>query len=297
VDHWREQTVGTSDVATQLAGQFQKGIEQGRADEAEAAKARLLSLDERIRALEQSLAAAQSERDAKTAAAVAAAGELSTLRAEVQASRVDSLKVRALEEEADRLRREATSKDPEIARLERALADERQDNAALRRQLGDAALLRTVGKDAAAAAAGEGATAPAPAAADAPPDDPSINRDRRTVDRLRGRINELLKVGAGTRPDYLQVLSIGGVTPNRVVDVKVGRYNASGRLLTAIVARDLRVTVDHLRRIVEMQFVEGHLERGDQQTPFAGGIYSTIVAEGDQVAAWSASGFTFVSSK
>jgi hypothetical protein len=296
VEHWRDQTVGTSDVATQLAGQFQRGVEQGRADEAGAQKSRAASQEERIRALEQSLAAAQSERDAKSAAAVAAAGELSALRAEVQTSRVDALKVRALEEEADRLRREASAKDPELDRLRRELAEERKDNAALRRQLGDAALLRTVGKEAAASPEPSmGEPSPAP---DAPPaDDPSVNSDRRTVDRVRGRMNDLLKLGAGTRPDYLQVLSVGGVTPNRVVDVKVGRYNASGRLLNSIVARDLRVTVDHLRRVVEMHFVEGHLERGGTQTPFAGGTYSTVVAEADQVSSWAASGFTFVSAK
>jgi hypothetical protein len=300
VDHWREQTVGTSDVATQLAAQFERGVERGRADEASAGAARLEAYEARLRGLERSLSAAEAERDAKGAAAAAAAGELEALRAEVQTSRVDALKVRALEEEADRLRREASAKDPEVDRLRRELAEERKETAALRRQLGDAALLRTVGKDAAAAPGGAGEAAPPPPPpppGTAPPDDPSVNRDRRTVDRLRTRMNDLLKSGAATRPDYLQLLAAAGVAQNRVVDVRVGRYNPAGRLLTTIVARDLRVTVDHLRRVVELQFVEGHLERGDAKTPFAGGTYSTVVAEGDQVSAWTSSGFTFLSAK
>jgi hypothetical protein len=213
----------------------------------------------------------------------------------VTGARVDALKLRALEDEAERLRREAAAKDPELDRLRRELAEERKETAALRRQLGDAALLRTVGKDAASAAPSEVAAGEAPPPG--PADDPSVNRDRRTIDRLRGRVNDLLEAGAGSRPDRLQLLSAAGVSPNRVVDVRVGRYATSGRLVNAIVAKEMRVVVDHLRRVVELQFTDGHLERGDSKTPFAGGTYSTVVAEGDQVSAWASSGLTFVTAK
>jgi hypothetical protein len=298
VDQWREQTAGNGDVATLLQQEYHKGLEQGRVEAETATKARLEGAAERVKATEAALAAAVAERDAKASAAQAATTEVEALRREVQSSRVDALKVKALEDEADRLRREAAGKDPEIERLRRELAAERQDTAALRRQMGDAALLRSAAKDGAPAPEAGPAEGTAPEAASPPaPEESGVSRDRRTLERVRTRLNDLLQAGAHGRADHLELLSAGGFATSRLVDVNVGRYNAAGRLLNSIKAKSLRVVVDHLRRTVEFVFSDGTLEHGETQTPFPGGTYSTVVAEGEAVSGWTSSGLAFISSK
>ncbi len=288
VDSWRAQTVGTSDVATRLSEQFDKGIAQGRKDEEAAASARIAAADERSAAIEKSLAAAQSERDAKALALSAAVGELQSLRGELASSRTDALKVRALEDEVDRLRRAAATGGPDVERLKEELAAAKSEGESLRSKLANAYVARGAGSDAAADPATPSAAADA---------DPAAGKDRRAADRARARVNDLLTLGRAGRPDYLQVLSVGAVGKDRLLDVNVGRYNPAGRLVNAIRAKELTIAVDSVRRVVEFQFADGTVDRGDAKTPFSGGRYSTVVADGDDVAAWSATGYGFVTTK
>lgn len=292
VDSWREQTIGTGDVATRLAEQYKAGLEQGRRDEAVAAEARLAVVEERAKTLEASLASAQAERDAKDRALATALADLLALKTEVAQSRGDALKAKALEDEVERLRRTADANGPEVERLKNELAVARGEAETLRTRLANAMALR--------------GALPEPVAEPAPPPDPASTppeidltggRDRRALERARTRVNDLLLLSRPSRPDYLQVLSAGAVASDRLLDVKVGRYNPAGRLVNTIVAKEMRVVADRIRRVVEFHFADGSIDRADVRTPFAGGAYSTVVADGESVNSWLTTGLAFVSTR
>ena len=107
-------------------------------------------------------------------------------------------------------------------------------------------------------------------------------------------MNELLQGAAAGRPDYLQLVSLGGNGGNRLTNVMAARYSANGKLMSYFKAKDLRVHVDRSRRVVELVFTDGAIEYAGNSLPFAGGTYTAVVAEGEQVAAWAQSGLSFV---
>ena len=133
------------------------------------------------------------------------------------------------------------------------------------------------------------------AAASAP--DPTAVRDKRQIDALRTRVNELLQATAGSRPDYLQLGHVGAVGAQRLVDVVAMRYGPAGKLQSSIHAKEATITVDRTRRVVEMRFVDGALDMGGTSVPFPSGVFSAIVADGDSIALWSQSGLTVVGSR
>jgi hypothetical protein len=244
--------------------------------------------------LEERLQTAERERDAEREARRSSEADMGSLRSEVTSARADLLARRALEEENARLRAEATARQPELDRLRRELEEEKKTTGDLRLRVAEAGL----GRVPAEAATSEGAPAGGPAASPAPSSpppgpDPSIVRDRRQIERVRTRVNELLQGGNVGRSDFYQVQSIGGLSATRLVDVVAMRYAPNGRLQNAIHAKELRVVVDRTRHVVEFAFTDGALDYNGTRAPFPEGGYSAIVAEGD-LSGWTGSGLTFV---
>jgi hypothetical protein len=275
VERWRAQAVGNADVATRLSEQYEKGVAQGRADAAAAFEPERRAIEGRAKTSDDALAAARKERDERSAAATAALGELAALRAELSTARADPLKVRALEDEASRVRAESAQREVDVKRLERENADLRRDLADLRRRAGEEGIVRNAGRD-------------APPESPLPADDSAPARDRASVDRARGAVNALLKAGASGRSDYLQVLSASAVGRSRLLDVQVARYGPTGRLVNTIRAKEMTVVADRARRVVELQFAEGAIDRGGTEVPFPS--YASTVAEGDSYVDWTTSG-------
>jgi hypothetical protein len=299
VDRWRDEAAIPQDVATQLAEQYGKGLEQGRAEVRSSLQP---ALDderargaERVRRLEDDLRAAQGERDARKADLDKATAGLEAMRLEVAATRVDALKAKAFEDEVARLRAEASLKDPTIERLQRELAEEKATNASLRQKVADVGL----GRVPAPPPEGETPTPPDPAAAAAAAaaPDATLSYDKRNRDLVRERLNALLQSSAGSRADYLQLVRVGAVGTQRIVDVMAVRYAPGGRLQSTIRAKELKILADRLRRTVEFQFAEGTLDVGGSSVPLPGGTLSIVVAEGDAVPSWTGSGLTVVGSK
>jgi hypothetical protein len=133
------------------------------------------------------------------------------------------------------------------------------------------------------------------AAAQAP--DRTLSRDKRTIDTTIGRLNDLLQASAGGRPDHLQLLKVGGIGAQRMTDVVVQRTSSAGKVVNAIRAKELRIAVDRVRRVVEFLFAEGTVELGATSVPFSGNTYSVVVADGDAVSVWTGSGLTLLTSK
>src|SRR5205823_3289857 len=117
----------------------------------------------------------------------------------------------------------------------------------------------------------------AAAAAQAP--DRTLSRDKRTIDKTAERLNDLLASSAGGRPDSLQVTKVGGIGAQRLTDVFVQRTAPGGKVVNGIRAKELRITVDRVRRVVEFVFADGSLEHGATSVPFPGGTYSVVVAD------------------
>jgi hypothetical protein len=90
---------------------------------------------------------------------------------------------------------------------------------------------------------------------------------------------------------------VGGIGAQRLTDVVVQRTAPGGKVVNGIRARELRITVDRLRRVVEFVFADGALEHGSTSVPFSNGTYAVVVAEGDAVSSWTGSGLTLLVSK
>lgn len=276
--------VGNGDIATQLAEQLARGIETGRRDAGAAFEVERGALTEKLDRLDAERRAALAARDERAAAADQGQRDLASLSAEVSAARGEALRARALEAELTRLRSEAALRDPEVARLERELADERATSAGLRRRLAELATGRGT------------AERPSPEAGASPADERPVDRpvERREVERARTAVNDLLRASAGTGVDYLQLGSVGGASSDRLHDVVATTYASSGRVLSFVKARTLRVVADRATRRVEFVFEEGSIEMNGQSVPFPGGTFRKIVAEGDAVGRWLGSGLLLV---
>ncbi len=290
----REDVMGTGDVATQLSNAARDARDETKAEWQARLETERTAHEERLRAIEDRLRSAEAERDAEKATRQSVEGDLTAARAELSVTRVDTLKVRALEDEANRLRAEQVLKDPEIERLKREVAEEKRVSADLRKRLADAGLSRPVpaGPPTEPIVAGDGAP---PASAEA--DDGSLTRERAQLDRARGRLNELLQTGAANRADYLQVNRVGGMGLTRLVDVQATRHGPTGKPLNSIRAKELRIVVDRQRRVVEFTFTEGSLDFGGSTIPFPNGVFTSVVADGDAVGPWNASGLSVVTAK
>lgn len=285
--------IGNADVASQIRASLTEGVAEGRTNAEAAFAVERRVYEERLARLEAELASVRTERDARASELKEASSTLEGLKGEVMSGRADSLRARAMEEELARLRVEAASKDPELERLKREVAEGRRDNAGLRQRLADFGVGRGTPEPIAEAPRPDDPSAvPAPAAS--VPEDPTAARDHGGVDRAKTRMNELLQGASAGRPDYLQLVSVGGNGGSRLTNVMAARYSANGKLMSYFKAKDLRVSVDRARRVVELVFTDGAIEYAGNSLPFAGGTYTAVVAEGAQVAAWAQSGLSFV---
>lgn len=279
--------IGRGDVVSQLASARREGEAAARegllasfATERKALEERLSDREEDLRLAKASLAAGEAKsRQLET--------ELASAANEIQGARNDSLRARALEGELNQLRIDAAVKGPEAERLRIELDAEKRTVAELRRRLADVSMGRVP------AVEGDGDAAERPPAAD----DAGAVRDRRSLEIGRGRLNSILQSSAAGRADYLQVTSLGSVAGTRVADVSAVRYGAAGKVMSTYKAKDLRITVDRSRRVVEFTFSDGTLDYGGSSLPFPGGTMTVIVAEGDQISSWLQSGLTFVGSR
>lgn len=293
MDDVESRVVGNADVASTIHASLAEGVTEGRTNAEAAFAVERRVYEERVSRLEAELAGVRGERDARASELKEASSTLQGLQGEVMTARADSLRARAMEEELARLRVEGASKDPELDRLKRELAEEKRANAGLRQRLADVGIGRGAPDPVGDAPRADAADAPAAPAA-VPADDPALPRDRGGVDRAKTRMNELLQAAAAGRPDYLQLVSLGGNGGNRLTNVMAARYSANGKLMSYFKAKDLRVHVDRSRRVVELVFTDGAIEYAGNSLPFAGGTYTAVVAEGEQVAAWAQSGLSFV---
>ncbi len=288
--------IGNADVASQIKASLTEGVAEGRTNAEAAFAVERRVYEERLARLETELASARTERDTRASELKEAGSTLQGLTGEVMTARAESLRARAMEEELLRLRTDGALKDPELERLRRELADVKRDNAGLRQRLADLGIGRgTPDPVAEAPRPDDPGAVPAPAMPPGTsPEDPTAPRDRGGVDRARGRLNELLMGAAAGRPDYLQLVSVGGVGGNRLTNVMAARYSANGKLMSYFKAKDLRVNVHRSRRVVELVFTDGAIEYAGNSLPFAGGTYTAVVAEGGQADVWTRSGLSFV---
>jgi len=281
-------SIGRGDFAAQLTAARHEGEAAARATLEESLATERRSFEARMRDREEDLRAAKADAAAAAAKVKQLEAELATASGEIQGARNDSLRARALEGELIQLRADAAVKGPEAERLKLELEAERRTVADLRRRLADVSLGRVPAAD----------EPDTPAARLAPPkDDPDAVRDRRVLENARGRLNEILQAGSAGRTDSLQVTSIGSVAGLRLADVTAVRYGAAGKVMNSYKAKDLRITIDRARRVVEFVFVDGSLDYAGSSVPFPGGTMTIVVAEGDQVSSWLNSGLIFVGAR
>lgn len=281
-------SIGRGDFASQLTAARREGEAAARTALEETLAAERRAAEARLREREEDLRAAKADAAAAVARAKQLETELATASAEIQGARNDSLRARALEGELIQLRADAAVKGPEAERLRLEVEAERRTVADLRRRLADVSLGRVPSAEEPDAAASR----PPP-----PKDDPDAVKDRRVLENARSRLNEVLQTGAAGRTDSIQVTGIGSVSGLRLSDVSAVRFGPAGKVMNSYKAKDLRITVDRTRRVVEFVFADGSLEYGGSSLPFPGGSMTIVVAEGDQIAPWLASGLTFVGAK
>ncbi len=281
-------SIGRGDFAAQLTTARREGEAAARATLEESLASERKALEARMREREEDLRAAKADAAAAQAKVKQLETELATASGEIQGARNDSLRARALEGELIQLRADAAVKGPEAERLKLELEAERRTVAELRRRLADVSLGRVPGAD-----------QPDPSAerAPAPKDDASAVKDRRVLENARNRLNEVLQAGSAGRNDSIEVTAIGSVTGLRLSDVTAVRYGSTGKVMNSYKARDLRITIDRTRRVVEFAFADGSLDYAGSSVPFPGGAMTIVVAEGEQVSSWLNSGLTFVGSK
>lgn len=286
--------IGRGDIGTQLVAARREGDAAAREGLAESFATERRALEARLNDREEEWKTAKADAVAREAKVKQLETDLASASNEIQNARNDSLRARALEGELNQLRIEAAVKGPDAERLRLELEDEKRTVADLRRRIADLSMGRATAPD-------DAAPAPRSTTKDAPPADLTSGaepvRDRRALEAARARLNDLLKTSAAGRADYVQVTSFGSVDGTRVADVTAVRYGAAGKIMSTYNAKDLRITVDRTRRIVELAFTDGTLDYQGSKVPFPGGALTVGVAEGDQISAWLRSGLTFVGSR
>lgn len=288
MDEVETDVIGRGDVASQLAAARREGEAAAKEGLADSFATERRALEARLADRENDLRTAKAEATATAAKMKQLESDLLSASNEIQGARNDSLRAKALENELNQLRVEAAVKGPEAERLRIELEAEKRTVAELRRRLADVSLGRVSGDSS------EGGAVPSETS---PRDGSEAVRDRRSLDGVRGRLNDVLKASAAARPDYLQLTGLESVSGLRLSDVTVVRYAATGKPVSTYRAKELRITVDRTRRIVEFAFRDGGLDYAGSNVPFPGGAMTVVVAEGDSISSWLQSGLTFVGSK
>ncbi len=287
--------IGRGDVGTQLNAARREGEAVAREGLAASYETERRAFDARMKDRDdelQALKADASTRDAKTKQLEV---DLNAASQEIQGARNDTLRARALEAELNQLRVDAAIKGPEAERLRLELEAEKRTVADLRRRLADVGLGRVPSNDGSQTPFAE--AVPKESTVPTPRDDAEPMTDRRALEMARTRLNELLEAAASGRTDHLQVTALGSVAGTRVEGATVVRYGAAGKVMSTYKAKDLKITVDRTRRIVEFAFSDGTLDYAGSRVPFPGGALTVVVAEGDQITTWLRSGLTFIGSR
>jgi hypothetical protein len=121
-----------------------------------------------------------------------------------------------------------------------------------------------------------------------------LDRSPTEIRRVRTVLNQLLDASPGPNGESWRVTRIDGIAQDRLGGVIVLHYDASGRLLDAVEARDLRITVDSDERAVAFDFLQGVHVRRNSRTPLPAAGKRLVVAKGDASGMWAASGLTMI---
>jgi hypothetical protein len=284
----------------------------------------------RAGALQAQLDAKAEELDEMARARRHAEAEREELAGRVRSAQQEVLVKNALEEEARSLTATLAVTQEELQRAMRDLADKARQNEELRLKLADYGLglppdprlpegdlppppgvrrspeTPDPPKDPptpSAAPASPPPAAPAvPAASEAAPAsaprrERDLERDPQLLTAVRQRVNDLLS--RTTRPGGTSwhLTRVDAMTPERLSGVIALHYDANGRLIDGIEARDLQIVHDRARLRVELVFRDGDRVMPRARVPLPPEGVAVLVAEGDAARAWGGSGLSVVQSR
>ena len=128
-----------------------------------------------------------------------------------------------------------------------------------------------------------------------PKSDPRIERDGALLGKIQKRLNEILDATSTSPKGFWHVDSVGGVTADRIVEVRLSFLARDNRrLIQEMDVKDVRFVVDRNLRKAHMMLVDGKIRdaRGERPVPKTGVSYT--VADGDRFRLWSQSGLVVV---
>lgn len=300
-DAWKE---GRNEGAAQSERELRR-LEQ-RAEEAEARR------EEAQRLLD----ARQAELDEVARARRAAEQEREELAARVRHAQQEVLAHQALEDEVNALAGRLAVTDQELRHAMAELAKKRSENEMLRKKAVDYGLDLAPDPDASRAPRTAPGQDPRPPAAPAEPAEPAgpaaapgarealpppllkrdgpLLRDEQLTDRVRERLNQLLRVSGPPGGESWHVTRLDGVAKDRLADVIALRYDAQGRLLDHIEAREVRIAYDRAARRVEFHFLGGDRVSQSARQPLPAEGLRVPMATGEAARLWAGSGLTMV---
>lgn len=298
---WPDAALIADQASQRTLDAFRDGKAEGGDDaelELSRLQERLQQMEERERVLRQNLEAQATGRGDLEAEIRGLEVERDGLASQIRAAQAEVLARRAVENELHVVTGRLVVMEPRMRDLEDALASKKAENVRLRERLGAIGLGRP---DPGAADDVDGRPVPEASPREAADEPPPVvpgrraERDPVLLDKIRGRLNQMLDQSARNRKDLWQVTRIDGVRADGLDGVIALRYDrASGRLIEQVEARDLDLWVDRNARSVEFEFRGGRRATGAGSTPFAGDTLRLTVASGEMVRLWSQSGMTFL---
>jgi len=120
----------------------------------------------------------------------------------------------------------------------------------------------------------------------------ALQRDLKSVGRVRAHLNRLLDDGSGGAG--WQVQRLDGVAEDRLAGVVLTRYDAAGRLVESVEARDVRITLDRARRSVEFRVTDGVRVAQNRRVALPTAGARILVAEGSDAERWGSSQLTVI---
>lgn len=311
-DIWKE---GRSDGAAQADRELrllQQGFEE--------AEARREALQRQIDLKNAELdAMARTKRDAEI--------ERDDMAGRVRHAQQELMARQVLEDEVKSLTSRLAVTDEELRRAMQDLARRQRENAALREKAVDygldlapdpdaGAVPRTApGQDPApfpAPVAPVGSEVPPPARTSEPPPtagretgpqelpppllkrEGPLTRDQQLTGRVRERINQLLQASGTPGGETWHLTRLDAMGQDRLSDVIALRYDARGRLLDGIEARELRIHYDRENRKVEFHFMGGDRVTQSARTALPADGMRLEVASGELARAWGNSGLSMI---
>jgi len=311
---------------------WKEGRQEGRAQadrEVRMAQEAQEDASSRAGALQAQIDAKNEELEQMARARRVAEGEREELAGRVRSAQQEVLVKNALEEEARSLTASLAVTQEELQRAMRELADKSRENEDLRLRLADYGLDLppdprlpagdlppppgvVPAPEPSGPASPEAERAPAlppppgptvsAAAGDTPASPPprrerDLERDPQLLTAVRQRVNDLLSRTARPGGSSWHLTRVDAMTPERLAGVIALHYDANGRLIDGIEARDLRIVHDRNLRRVEMVFRDGDQVMPGARAPLPAEGVSVVVAEGEAARAWGASGLSLVQSR